>query len=310
MTFLNPWAFLALLVLAALIAGLIAWRRRRPAAGVPHPDLDLILAAAPAPRLRRFLPAALATLAAVALVVALARPETWRDEPREQATIVLAIDVSGSMAAADVEPNRLAAAQEAAHRFAETVPRQYQVGLVRFSGDASVVLPPTTDRLALDRAIDSLVANGATAIGDAVTASIEAIRRTQGDRPVLSAARILLLSDGTSTTGVSVDSAARLSRDAGAPVFTVALGTPDGVLIDGRRVPPNPEALAHLAEATGGDSFEARDADSVSSVYERLGSFIGTERVRAEVTAWPAGAAVALIILAGVAAWRLGPRLT
>jgi Ca-activated chloride channel family protein len=309
-SFQTPAALLLLLALPLLVLAARAWRRRRPAPGVPHPDLDLIAAADPGPRARRFLPALLALLALAALVVALARPQMWRDEPREQATIMLAIDVSGSMAADDVEPFRLHAAQEAALRFADSVPRQYRVGLVSFSGTANVLVPPTTDRLALKRAVEGLVPDGATAVGDAVSASLEAIQAVHGSGDgTYEAARILLLSDGASTTGLLTSIAAGRAAQAEVPVFTVSLGTPSGVLADGTPVPPDPEELRMLAEETGGSAFRSRDAASVAEVYERLGSFIGTERVRGEATAWAAGAGVALLILAGIAAWRLGPRL-
>jgi Ca-activated chloride channel family protein len=310
MTFLQPLGLLALLLVPTAVAAWILIRRLRPPTGVPHPDLTHIEAAAPDPSRLRYLPAALALLGVALLGIALARPQMDRDRPREQASIMLAIDVSGSMAADDVAPYRLRAAQDAAKRFADTVPRQYQVGLVSFSGVATIVLPPTTDREALGGALDSLVADGATAIGDAVDTSLAALRESQGGAEELVASRILLLSDGASTTGLPVDLAARGARAARVPVFTVALGTNEGVLPDGRRVPPAPEALARLAEITEGQAFESRDADSVSEVYERLGSFIGTVRVRDEITAWPAALGALLLILAGIGAWRLAPRLT
>jgi Ca-activated chloride channel family protein len=311
-TFAAPAVLLALLALPALVLAVIIWRRRHPAPGIPHPDLDLVTAADPGPRARRFIAPLLALLALAALVVALARPQMWRDEPREQATIMLAIDVSGSMAADDVEPFRLHAAQEAALRFADAVPRQYRVGLVSFSGTANVLVPPSTDRLALQRAIEGLVPDGATAVGDAVAASLDAIRATAGPSDgdgTHEAARILLLSDGASTTGLLSSIAAARAAEAEVPVFTVSLGTPSGVLADGTPVPPDPDELAMISEETGGRAFQSRDAASVAEVYERLGSFIGTERVRGEATAWAAGAAVALLLLAGLAAWRLSPRL-
>ena len=309
MTFANPLALLAIPVVLALLAGAIWWRRRRRPAGVPHPDLDLVALAAPAPRRRRFIPLALLALALTGFAFGLARPEVTRAVPREEATVMLAIDVSGSMAAADVDPYRLAAAQEAAKLFASKVPRQFQIGLVSFSGQANLILPPTTDREALNRAIDGLVADGATAFGDAVVTSLEAIRATQPGVEKLRSARILLLSDGANTVGTLPEEAANEAKKAGVPVFTVALGTQDGVLPDGRRVPPDPEALAALAEATGGRSFESKDAESVNQVYGDLGSFIGTREVRDEVTQWPIGLAALMLAMAGVAAWRVGARL-
>lgn len=310
MTLISPWGLAALLLIPAAIGGWYLLTRLRPARGIPHPDLTHVIAAAPRPSLLRFLPAALALLAIAALAVALARPQVWRDVPRQQGSIVLAIDVSGSMAADDVEPYRLRAAQDAAKRFAETVPEQYQVGLVSFSGIASVVLPPTTDRESFGRAADSLVPDGATAIGDAVEVSLSALRDSQGGPDSLTAAAVLLLSDGASTTGITVDQAARSARDASVPVYTVALGTDDGVLPDGRRVPPAPEALDRLAEITGGRLYESRDAESLHAVYEELGSLIGTVRVRDEVTAWPAVAGLLLLLAAGLAAWRVTPRIS
>lgn len=313
MTFQQPLFLLLLAAVPLVVLATWWWRRHRPPVGVPHPDLDLIAAADPGPRRRRHLPLALALLAVVALTVALARPEAWRDEPREQATIMLAVDVSGSMAADDVEPYRLRAAQEAALSFADSVPRQYQVGLVSFSATANILVPPTTDRLALERAIEGLVPDGATAVGDAVSTSLDAIRSVQAggnEDGTLEAARILLLSDGATTTGLLTSVAAAEAAQADVPVFTVSLGTSAGVLPDGTPVPPDAEELSDLAETSGGEAYESRDAESVKSVYEHLGSFIGTERVRGEATAWPAGIAAALLVLAGLAAWRFGPRLS
>lgn len=308
-----------LMLLLALLVPLAVWLwSRRGHAGsdpFPHPDLALVEQALEGTRgLVRFLPAALAVLAALALILALARPHAWRDQPREQATIMLAIDVSRSMEATDVEPYRLRAAQDAAIRFAETVPRQYQVGLVGFSDSADVLHAPSTDRDALRQAIESLYPIRGTAIGEAIYASIDAVRLAQGGdengelSDELTAGRILLLSDGESTVGRSVDGAAREAARVGVPVFTVALGTEDGILSDGYRVPPNPDALAALSDATEGKSFESRDAESVSEVYEELGSFIGTQRVRDEITAWAAGLAALLLLGAMVAGWRLGVR--
>jgi len=222
---------------------------------------------------------------------------------------MLAIDVSGSMAADDVAPYRLRAAQDAAKTFAEKVPRQFQVGLVAFSGQADVLLPPSTDRAAFARAVDSLVADGATASGEAILSSLDAIRSTQPGAQQLRSGRILLLSDGANTVGTMPEEAAQQAKEAGVPVYTVALGTAEGVLPDGRAVPPDAASLAAVAEITGGEAFESTDAESVRTVYEDLGTFIGTRQVMAEVTAWPTGIAALLLALAGVAAWRVGPRL-
>jgi Ca-activated chloride channel family protein len=311
-SFDQPLVLLGLLAVPLAAGAVVWWRRRRPAAGVPFPDLDVVERAEPGMRLRRHLPLALSLLALTGLLFALARPQAYADEARERATIMLAIDVSGSMAADDVEPYRLRAAQDAALRFADEVPRQYQVGLVSFSGQANLLVAPTTDRDALRRAIQGLVPDGATAVGEAILASLDAIRATQApldDGGRLESARIVVLSDGATTVGVPPLVAAADARRVGVPVFTVSLGTLDGILPNGQRVPPDIEGMHALAEATGGRAYESDDAESVSAVYERLGTLVGTERVEREVTGWAAGIAVALLAAAGLAAWRLAPRL-
>lgn len=309
MSFEWPLALISLLALPAGALAYVAYRRRVARRAVPFPDVDLLAVAARRGRLRQYIPLGLAALSLAGFLFALGRPQVSRSVPKEQATIMLAIDTSGSMSADDVAPYRLRAAQDAAEKFAERVPRQYKIGLVSFSGVATSLVTPTTDRAALDAAIETLRADGATAIGEAIFTSLDAIRSTQPGVAKLRSARILLLSDGENTTGRSTDQATQAAVEADVPVATVALGTPDGILPNGRPVPPNPQALRALAESTGASSYESRDAESLSAVYERLGSVIGTEKVLDEVTAWPAGIAALLLMLAGVAAWRFGARL-
>lgn len=309
MSFDWPLALLSLLALPAAALAYVAYRRRVARRAVPFPDIDLLVAASRRGRVRQYVPIGLAALALAGFLLALARPQVSRAVPKEQATIMLAIDVSGSMSADDVEPYRLRAAQDAAKKFAERVPRQYKIGLVSFAGVATNLVTPTTDRAALNAAIETLRADGATAIGEAIFTSIDAIRSTQPGVTKLRSGRILLLSDGENTTGRSADLATQAAREADVPIATVALGTPDGVLPNGRPVPPNPQALRAVAESTGASSYESRDADSLSAVYEKLGSVIGTEQVLDEVTGWPAGIAVLLLMMSGLAAWRFGPRL-
>ena len=313
MSFFWPWA-LALLFLIPSTSAAVWWsRRRRTRPGVAHPDIDLLVSLGSAPSWRRFLAPVLALLAFAALTVGLARPKTTTDVPREQATIMLAIDTSGSMGASDVAPYRLRAAQDAAERFAERVPRQYQVGLVTFAAQASLVVPPSTDRIALKSAIEGLNADGDTAIGDAVLASIQAIIQTQPGVEKLVSARVLLLSDGKNHAGASVEDAIAKAKSVGVPVFTVALGTPDGTLPNGTGgytpVPPDVENLKKLATETGGRAYQSRDAGSVGAVYEHLGTFIGTDSVPSEATGWWALAGALLLAAAAAAAWRFGTRL-
>jgi Ca-activated chloride channel family protein len=300
---------LALLALPAAGLAYVAYRRKVARHSVPFPDIDLLVVAAQRGRLRRFIPIGLAGLSLTGFLFALARPEVSRSVPKEQATIMLAIDTSGSMSADDVTPYRLRAAQDAALKFAERVPRQYKVGLVSFAGSAATLVTPTTDRAAFSAAVQTLRADGATAIGEAIFASLDAIRTTQPGATTFKSARILLLSDGENTVGRTPELAAQAARAADVPIATVALGTPDGILPNGRAVPPNPAALKALAESTGAASYESRNADALSAVYEKLGSIIGTQKVLDEVTAWPAGIAALLLAFAGLAAWRFGSRL-
>ena len=309
MSFGWPYALLALLALPVGALAYVAYRRKIARHAVPFPDIDLLVVASQRGRLRRYVPIGLATLALTGFLFALARPEVSRSVPKEQATIMLAIDTSGSMSADDVTPYRLRAAQDAALKFAERVPRQYKIGLVSFAGSAATLVTPTTDRAAFNAAVETLRADGATAIGEAIFASLDAMRTTQPGAVKLKSARILLLSDGENTVGRTPELAAQAARDADVPIATVALGTPDGILPNGRPVPPNPGALKALAESTGAASYESRDAGSLSTVYEKLGSVIGTQKVLDEVTAWPAGIAALLLALAGFAAWRFGSRL-
>ncbi len=312
MNFASPWL---LVLLIPLLGGVVWWivreTRGHTSAAIPFPDVDLVAFAVPTRRRWvKWIPGVLVALALVGFVVALARPQAVTDVPREQGIIMLAVDVSGSMAADDVSPYRLRAAQDAAIRFAEKVPRQFQVGLVAFNGQANVLLPPSTDRDAFKRAVDSLVADGATASGEAIIASLDAIRSTQSASiGTLRHARILLLSDGANTVGTLPQDAAQQAKDAGVPVYAIALGTPDGMLSDGRSVPPDPEALAAVAEIAGGQAFQNQDAESLSTVYEDLGTFLGTRQVMGEVTSWPVGIAAFLLMLAGFVAWRVSPRL-
>ncbi len=312
MNFASPWL---LVLLIPLVGGVVWWivreTRGRTSAAIPFPDVDLVAFAVPTRRRWvKWIPGTLVALALVGFVVALARPQAITDVPHEQGIIMLAVDVSGSMAADDVSPYRLRAAQDAAIRFAEKVPRQFQVGLVAFNGQANVLLPPSTDRDAFKRAVDSLVADGATASGEAIIASLDAIRSTQSaSTGTLRHARILLLSDGANTVGTLPQDAAQQAKDAGVPVYAIALGTPDGMLSDGRSVPPDPEALAAVAEIAGGQAFQSQDAESLSTVYEDLGTFLGTRQIMGEVTSWPVGIAAFLLMLAGFVAWRVSPRL-
>jgi len=304
-------AALALVPLLVLVHLALQGRRRAAAAAFASPALMPNVVTG-APGWRRHLPVALLIAAVAALVVALARPERTVAQPKRQATIMLVTDVSGSMAATDVEPDRLTAAQEAARSFVDKLPRSFQVGVVAFNQLAELRLPPSTDRTRIEPVIDELIADGGTAMGDGLASGLTAIeaatrgqRAQPGGRPP---AAIVLLSDGKNTSGAAepVD-VARVAGRRGVPIYAVALGTPEGVItlqgIGGLNetipVPPDPTTLKEVARASKGRFFDAPDAQELESIYDALGTRIGFEETKEEVTAGFAGGGLVLLLLAG-----------
>jgi len=306
--FLQPWWLLALLPVLA-IAGMYVWRQfRRKAYAVRFTNVDLLRTLAPRGLgWRRHLAAGAFLLSLLVLASALARPSIDAEESLERATVILAIDVSLSMEADDVTPSRIEAAQQAAKEFVAELPEGYNIGLVAFAKSANVLVSPTKDRAAVSQAIDGLVLAEATATGEAVFTSLEAIRLVptdgaQGPPP----ARIVLLSDGYRTSGRSVEEAAAAASAANVPVSTIAFGTDDGQVQIGnqvQRVPVDRFALAELAEATNGFFYEAASVGELNQVYEDMGSSIGQRTVPREITQWYA--ALALLLALGAAVLSL-----
>jgi Ca-activated chloride channel homolog len=306
--FLQPWWLLAVLPVLA-IAGLYVWRQfRRKAYAVRFTNVELLRTLAPRGLgWRRHLAAGAFLLSLLVLASALARPSIDAEESLERATVMLAIDVSLSMQANDVAPSRIEAAQQAAKEFVAELPEGYNIGLVAFAKSANVLVAPTKDRPAVTQAIDGLVLAEATATGEAVFTSLEAIRMVptdgaQGPPP----ARIVLLSDGYRTSGRSVEEAAASAAAANVPVSTIAFGTDEGeVEIGGQRqrVPVDRFALAELAEATNGYFYEAASVSELNQVYEDMGSSIGQRTVPREITQWYA--ALALLLALGAAVLSL-----
>jgi Ca-activated chloride channel homolog len=296
-TFQAPAFLLALaLVPLAAIAYGAAQRRRRAAADAFAGPAVRASALPRTPGWRRHAPIALYGAALAALAIALARPEATVAVPTEQASVVLAIDRSGSMRATDVTPSRLAAVKSAASRFLDRVPRRVKVGAVTFNGRADVLEAPTADRAPVRAAIEAIEAKGGTASGDGLQAALDLIRRGGAERPP---AAVVLISDGKSTRGRDPVDVAREAAELGVPVYTVALGTPEGTVVDGEGVThqatPDPETMQAVAEASGGQSFTVEDADRLSAVYDRLGSQVATEREPREITAAFAGGALLLV---------------
>jgi Ca-activated chloride channel family protein len=303
MRFLSPWWLLALVPVAAVAAAYVWRQRHRRATAIRFSNVELLRVLAPAGLgWRRHLAAAAFLLSLVALSGAMARPAVDRPEPLERATVILAIDVSLSMEADDVAPNRLDAAQRAAVTFTEQLPSRYNLGLVAFARTANVLVAPVKDRVAVTAAIRGLVLAEATATGEAVFTSLEAIRTVPADGATgPPPARIVLLSDGFRTYGRSVQEAAAAAVEAQVPVSTIAFGTDDGVVeIEGQRqrVPVDRASLEELAEATGGRYYEAASADELRQVYEDMGSSVGHRVVPREITRWFLGAALVLALTA------------
>lgn len=316
MSFQSPLMLLALALVPLGLFAYIAFERRREQDAAAFATADLLPSAAPVrARWRRHVPMALYAGALTVLVVALARPQATFAVDKEQASIVLATDVSGSMQATDVAPNRLEAARAAAKSFVGDVPKAIRVGVIAFNQQPRELAAPTTDRPLLGRALDRLRPSGSTATGDALTAALRTLQRTAArdgsERPP---AAVVLLSDGASVRGSDPLAAAREAKRLGIPVFTVALGTDQGTIPspDGsgtEAVPPDRVALRQIAEISGGEAFSAIDGEELSAVYERLGSQIAKEPEPQEITAGFAGGALALLALGGLLSVRWFGRL-
>jgi Ca-activated chloride channel family protein len=312
-TFLSPgWLWLLLGVVALLIVYLVLQLRRR-AYAVRFANLDLLGKLAPKrPGWRRHLAFAALLLALVSLTTAMAKPTKDTKVPRDRATVMMAIDVSLSMRAEDVSPNRLEAAQAAAKEFVGLLPPRINLGLVTFSGTATVAVSPTTDRASVLRAIDNLELAERTAIGEAIFSCLDSIKtfqaQLQGTDPSEgnAPARIVLMSDGSNTWGRSPEQAVGAAKQAAVPVSTIAFGTDTGYIdLEGQRVvvPVDHEKLKEIADGTGGSYYAAASAEQLSSVYRDLGSQIGYTTERREITTWFVG--VGLLFAFGAAGLSL-----
>jgi Ca-activated chloride channel family protein len=307
-SFQAPLLLLGLLLLPlGLVAYVVGERRRRRAAAAWAAPATAASVAPRRPGWRRHAPLALSALALAGLIAALARPQVSVAVPSEQASIVLAMDHSGSMQATDVAPSRLAAALDAGEAFLDRVPEKVRVGGVVFDHRAEAVLSPTTDRAALRAGLRAaMVPSGGTATGEALAASLAMLRAPSSPQPP---GAIVLLSDGESTSGRDPLTVAEEARELGIPVYTVALGTSAGTLPDGKPVPPNPASLQAIAERSGGQAFTAEESDSLSAVYEELGSRIAEKREQREVTGAFAGGAIVLLAAGAALSLRWFRRL-
>jgi Ca-activated chloride channel family protein len=308
-SFATPLVLLGLLALPLVVLAYLAHERdrRTAAAAFATPKLQPSVAAR-RPGWRRHAPMLAFGLALVVLVIAAAKPQHTVAIPVEKASIMLATDVSGSMLATDVQPSRLAAAKNAAKRFVASVPGRVNVGVMAFNQTPTVLQSPTTDRSAVNDALDRMRSSGATATGEAIATATRILRGNPLPGQARIPAAIVLLSDGTSTRGRAPVPLAQAAGKLHIPVYTVALGTDQGTITvhkagggtTTQRVPPSPAALAEIARASGGKAFTAETAGGLKQVYEKLGSQLGHRRVKRQLTSTVAGGGL-LLLLAGAA---------
>jgi Ca-activated chloride channel family protein len=309
MSFQWPLALVALVIVPALVAAYVIRERRREqdAARFTTPALLPNLVDS-SPGWRRHLPLALFLVALTAMVVGVARPHAMVSVPREEATVMLAIDTSLSMTADDVRPTRLTATRKAAGAFLDELPERFRVGIVGFSGRAYVALPPTEDRVLARSALRSLQPGEGTSLGDAVALATQLARRQRGGDGTIPPTAILVISDGAQTSGrTSPEAAAQRARSLRIPVYGIVVGTNDGIItveLAGGfqaqiRVPPNPDTVRLIARVTGGRLFTALDDDRLRQIYERLGSRLGHRRESREITDFFAGGSAALLLVGG-----------
>lgn len=312
--FMRPerlWWLVLIPLLVALYVGLL-WRRRAKAR--PHAITNLERVLPKQQAWKRHLAVGAAVLALAALNLAFAQPKGEVDVPRERATVVITMDVSRSMLAEDVSPNRLVAAKKAAQDFLNLLPEGFNVSLVSFAGTSTVVVPPTMDRGAVSAAIDNLEVAPSTAIGEGIYSSLAALEQAppdpdNPDEPAPGA--IVLLSDGYTNVGRPSDVAAQAAKAQKIPIYTIAYGTSGGyVESNGRRepVPVNPEELARVSRLSGGKAFTADSAGQLKDVYSSIAKSVGYVKVDQEVTEQYAGFALGFAVLAALAMISLGAR--
>lgn len=304
--FLSPERLYGLLAVIVLALSYLLLSFRRSTYTVKFTNLPLLDTVAPRrPGWRRHAAAAVFLVGIAAMIVAWAQPADQVLVPKERATVVLAIDTSLSMEAADVAPSRIEAAKMAAQSFIDGLPEQINVGLVTFDGVARVRVTPTTDRRPVRSAIDSLELGPATAIGEAIFAGLDAI----DSAPIVDVegeqipATMVVMTDGKTTVGRPDADGAAAAVDAEIPISTIAFGTDRGtIVIDGeiQPVPVERVALREIADGTGGQFFEAESLGELESVYADIGSSIGFDTEEAEVTDRFVGYAALLLAISTV----------
>lgn len=305
--FSQPVRLWLLVGVAALLAAYVALQFTRRKYAVRFTNLDLLDKVAPkGPGVRRHVVAS-AFLVCIGLqVLAFAGPQRVERVPRERATVMLAIDTSLSMQATDVSPSRIEGAKEAAKAFLVELPDKFNVGLVSFSRTAVVKVAPTKDHQQVIAAIDTLELGEGTAIGDAIMASLEAIKTVPADEEgTPPPAVIIVMSDGKTTFGTLDADAAEKAHEAGVPVSTIAFGTPEGtIMLPSERapvpVPADREALASIAAAADGTAYDAESTAELKEVYKGIGSSVGYVDEKHSISGWFVGLALLAAMLTAI----------
>lgn len=317
MSFTWPIVLVALVLVPLLIWWYRAEQRRRSRAAAAFVTQTLRPSVAPrGPRWRRHAPMAVFLLALAALIAAAARPQRSVAVPVSDGAVMLVNDVSSSMAATDVKPSRLVAAERAAAVFIDQVPSSIRVGLLVFNEKPRLLQTPVKDHSLARDALAQLQARGHTAVGDALNASLRSVLGLRAPNGKRVPSAIVLLSDGNSTSGADPVAVARQAAGAHVPVYTVALGTQNGTIkvrhgsrIVSVPVPLEAGELAQIAQASKGKAFTAADAGGLRTVYAHLATQLGHKTVKDEITATFAGAGLVLLLIGGALSLRWFGRL-
>ena len=321
--FAHPWFFLFLLFVAGLVALYVVTQRARQKRILRFANMELLESVAPQrPNRWRHLSALLLIGSMVLLTIAMAGPQNDVRIPRNRAVVMLAIDVSQSMRATDIEPSRLAAAQVAAKQFADQLTPGINLGLIAYAGTATVLVSPTTNREATKIAIDKLQLADRTATGEAIFTALQAIATVGavigGGEDGPPPARIVLMSDGKETVPSNPDNpkgaftAARTAKDQGVPISTVTFGTPYGyVEINDQRqpVPVDDETLEKIAELSDGNAYSASTLEQLKEVFTSLQDQIGYETIKGDASVGWLRLGALLLALSALAALLLNRRL-
>jgi Ca-activated chloride channel family protein len=309
LSFELPLALLGLIVVPLLVALYVMRERRRSDYASRFTTVGLLpnLVDA-APGWRRHLPLALLLVGLTAMVVGVARPHASLSVKREEATVIIAVDSSLSMRAQDVRSSRLAAAQKTARAFVDELPKKFRVAVLGFSGRPYVAVPPTEDRDLVHTAINSLRTGEGTSLGDAIALGVKLAKQERASDGTVPPTAMLVISDGAQKTGRTTPAAAAMQAAAAhIPIYSVVIGTPDGVInvpVAGGfqaqlRVPVDPDTLRLVARASGGSTFTSPDNTQLRVVYQRLGSRLGSRKESREITDLFAGGSAAFLIAGG-----------